>query len=122
MIPDPELLQDKLRSLSQSKQNSTGRLLIEEGLSSKWEGTQALAIKGLGAWGDRWSIDRLKTFLLDDAKQPAAGALLIVIIDALVPNLTAKDRNWILEYCELRSTDREAYKLRLLSDCVTQLR
>ena len=115
-MADLEPLQNKLRSLVRSKPNSAGRMLIEEGLGSKWEGTQSLALKALGAWGDQWSMTRLKSFLLDEERERLEGALLIVIVDALAPNLKPKDRDWVLEYCDRRSKDRDAYVLRRLSD------
>lgn len=53
----------ELRKLIGRKPNAARMAFVMQALSSKWEGTQALAIKTLGAWGGRANIEVIREFL-----------------------------------------------------------
>jgi hypothetical protein len=55
---------DQVRSIIGRGVTPERRELLNQALSSKWEGTQAHAIKALPAWGDRDSIGAIRDFLI----------------------------------------------------------
>ncbi len=90
------------------------RKLLNEALSSKWEGTQAHAIKALAAWGDRDSIEAIRDFLAAAFEREFSWAVRGVAIRALAPIISQDDASWIGELCRSRSSGLERHELRPL--------
>jgi hypothetical protein len=54
---------EELKSLTGLKPTPSRRAFAQQALGSKWEGSQALALKALARWGDRESIGAIRHFL-----------------------------------------------------------
>lgn len=121
-MSDLEPIQSRLRSFANSKPNAVRRALVEEGLNSKFEGTQALALKVLGAWGDRKSVNRLKEFLETAFDRKHGWGIRGVAIDALQNCLTDRDVEWVLGLFNSRSDGLEHHELRHLVDQARSLK
>lgn len=90
-------LTHRIQQLGEHKPTESSRKEMEGYLSSKWEGVQAAAINALGAWGDRESIETIKTFLLPLFERERGWAIRGVAIQALSPLMTAEDTDWVLD-------------------------
>lgn len=110
---------DQVRSVLGRSATPERRKLLNRALSSKWEGTQAHAIKALAAWGDRDSIDTIRDFLISAFDRKHGWALRGVAIRALAPIIGPEDASWIGELCRSRSSGLERHELRHLIERVT---
>ena len=94
------------------------RKLVMQALSSKWEGTQAHAIKALAAWGDRDSVESIRDFLISAFDRKSGWAVRGVAIWALAPIIGPEDAGWIGDLYRSRSIGLERHELRHLIDRV----
>ena len=109
---------DQVRSIIGRGVTPKRRELLNQALSSKWEGTQAHVIKALAAWGDRDSIGAIRDFLISAFDRKYGWTVRGVAIRALAPIIGPEDAGWIRELCRSRSSGLERHELRLLIERV----
>jgi len=113
---------DQIRSVMGRRAMPERRRLLKQALSSKWEGTQAHAIKALAAWGDRDSIGTIRDFLTAAFERKSGWGVRTVAIRELVPIIGPEDVNWIVELYRSRSNGLERHELRTLIARVATLK
>jgi hypothetical protein len=112
---------DKIRSVIGRRATQERRDLVNQALSSKWEGTQAQAIKALAAWGDRDSIEAIRGYLVTAYDRKYGWAVRGVAIRALASVIGPEDAGWIGELCRSRASGLERHELRPLIERVETL-
>ena len=109
---------ERIRSVIGRRPTPERRAILKQALSSKWEGTQAHAIKALAAWGDRESVDTIRDFLISAFDRKLGWAVRGVAIRALAPIVGPEDARWIGDLCRSRSSGLERHELRHLIERV----
>lgn len=85
-----------LEGLGKLKPSAERVARVKTALSSKWEGTQALAIGVLAQWGGRESVELIKTFLTDAFARKFGWSVRGVAIRALAELVGPEDVDWVL--------------------------
>jgi len=112
---DARQLQDEeLRIAAGRKPSADSLAFVTQALSSKWEGTQALAIKALGAWRDPASIEAVRHFLEDAFNRKHGWAIRKVAINTLSEIVGPDDLDWVAALWRSREGELERYELRPL--------
>ena len=119
---DLEVEAERIKRLSGRHATRERRDLISQALSSKWEGTQALAIAILAEWGDRQSIQAIQTFLEAAFTRKYGWAIRGVAIRALAPALTADDSDWLGRLSRSPVTELKRHELRPLIERLAALK
>ncbi len=96
-MADLRAICERLRLMANRRPNPEQRAEVIAALSSKWEGVQASAVRVLGSWGNRDSVERLREFLIRCFDREAAWGIRGVIVQALRPIVTADDVGWVLD-------------------------
>jgi hypothetical protein len=112
---------DEIRKLAGRRPTPDRRRVLTEALRSKWEGSQALAVKTLAEWGDRESIEAIRDYLLAAFDRKSSWAVRGVAVQALAPLIGKEDANWITELCRSRTSGLERHELRPLINRVSAL-
>lgn len=105
---------DRVKSVIGRRATPQRRDLLNKALSSKWEGTQASAIKALAAWGDRESVETIRDFLTTAFDRKYGWAVRGVAIRALVPIIGPEDAGWIGNLYRSGSSGLKRHELRPL--------
>lgn len=84
---------------------------VRAALSSKWEGTQALALGVLAQWGGRDSIETIKAFLVDAFARELGWSIRGVAIRALATLVGPEDVDWALNLYFSRPQFLEKHEL-----------
>ena len=113
-----QLEAEELKTLPGRKPTRARRNLATQALASKWEGSQALAVKALAAWGDRESIDVIRHFLENAFERQHGWAVRRVAITELARVIGPEDASWIAELYRSRSSRLERHELRELIDFI----
>jgi hypothetical protein len=121
-VNTPEAEADVLRALGRSKPNAIRIKLVEEALSSKWEGTQSIALQTLAQWGDRSFAQLVRAFLEQAFQKKDAWAIRGVAIDTLAKLVGPKDVDWLAEFVRMRTDSLERYELRPLIARLSELK
>jgi len=96
-LADLKVMTQRLRLLGADPPTVEARAEVVAGLSSKWEGVQAVAAGVLAGWGDRECIEQLRSFLTQCFEREFGWAIRGVVVRALRPIVTAADADWILD-------------------------
>jgi hypothetical protein len=110
---------EAIKRIGGGKPTAAKRELVAQGLASKWEGTQSIAIQALAAWGDRQSVDQIRMFLEGAFARKSGWAVRGVAVRALAGVVGPQDADWISELCRSRSSGLERHELRQLVARVT---
>jgi len=86
-----------LRQIGEAGPSDDGLLVIDEALHSKFEGTQAGALKALGQWYNQPATDRIASFLESALLKKHAWALRGAAINQLAACLAFVDPDWALD-------------------------
>lgn len=102
---------DRLRSIGKSRPNILTHNEVEEALYSKWQGVQSVAAQVLGEWGDKKSKGTLVDYLLKYENQSYGFRINSVVIKSLIPCVTEKDSEWILDtyFSKKKTIDQHDY-------------
>jgi len=86
-----------LRLLAREPPTPEQRARVGDALRSKFEGVQSVAAQVLAAWGDRTSVETLRSWLLTVLKRPYGWAIRGVAIRALAKCIDSTDTGWVLD-------------------------
>ena len=112
---------DALRGLGQRKPTAARIGIVEQALSSKWEGIQSLALQTLGQWGDRKFVELVRPFLERAFQKKDAWAIRGVAIEVLAKLVGPEDLPWLTEFVRGRS-GLEQHELRPLTRRLSELK
>jgi hypothetical protein len=121
-VSSPEAEANALRGLGRSKPNATRIKLVEEALSSKWEGTQSLALQTLAQWGDQRFAGLVRPFIERAFEKEDAFAIRRVAIDTLAKLVGPEDVEWLTDFLRTRTGALEQYELRPLIARLSELK
>jgi hypothetical protein len=111
-----QIEETELRKVIGRKPSAARVAFVMQALSSKWEGTQALAIKALGAWGGRTNVEVIRQFLEAAFDREAGWAIRKVAITTLAEIVSPDDAEWVDAMWLARKSGFERHELRPLMD------
>src|SRR5690348_16552053 len=94
---------EELRQIGLQNETPAGRKMVNESLSSKWDGVRVAAAKALSQWGDARSVSNLKELLVEVATAPRRSSTTSAVVKALRPHLQFSDLDWAIELFVHRS-------------------
>jgi HEAT repeat protein len=107
----------RLNELATKKPNAAARREVMQALQAKARGIRINAAKALAAWGDKESIESLKSLLAEyvTQTQDRFNGDLSVLIKLLIPHIEKLDREWVIDlYFTRYDIKAESYLRELL--------
>lgn len=87
----------KVRECAEAPRSERCRGLVEEALTSKWEGVQSVALQVLGGWGDAQSRALLRSAIEQLDGREAGFSIRGVAVRAVAACITGDDAGWALD-------------------------
>jgi len=113
---------DEVKDLIGRRATPERRRVLDRALASKWEGTQAHAIKALAEWGDRESVETIRKYLVAAFDRKKGWFVRGVAIRALAPIIGPEDVDWVQHLYSSRPNELERHELRHLIDRLSAFR
>ena len=86
----------RLRDIAAIPITPKRRAEVLAAVESKFEGVQAVALDVIGFWAGRENFEILRQFLIDAFDREAGWSIRSVAVRNLIPLVTAKDAEWVL--------------------------
>jgi HEAT repeat protein len=95
---------DTLNKLGQLKPTPERLAQVKSALSSKWEGTQSIALRVLGRWGGRGAVGIIRDYLEAALAREHGWGIRGVAVQLLADLVGPQDVDWVLDLYFCRPT------------------